>query len=55
MSETSWRPDRKIMSAAIAAVSLWIVQIFIPDLDIPVGIEGALVTIVGYLIPNPAP
>jgi hypothetical protein len=33
---------------------LWIVQLFVPDLDIPIGIEGALVTIVGYIIPNPA-
>lgn len=54
MNGTSWRPDRKIMSAAIAAVLLWILQATIPDLEIPVGIEGALVTIVGYLIPNPA-
>ncbi len=53
MNETSWRPDRKVMAAAIATVLLFIVSVVVPDLEIPIGIEAALVTIVAYLIPNP--
>jgi hypothetical protein len=42
------------MAGALSALILWILQSVIPDLSIPIGIEGATVTIIGYLIPNPA-
>ena len=54
MNETSWRPDRKVMAAAIATIALFILQAVILDLAIPIGIEAALVTVIAYLIPNPA-
>ncbi len=52
-TSTSWRPERKIIAAAVATLLLFILNIFAPDLDIPIGIEAALVTVVAYLIPNP--
>ena len=52
MEETNWKPERKIVAAAITTVLLAGVQIAFPDIDIPVGIEGALAVIAAYLIPN---
>ncbi len=54
MNGTSWRPDRKIMAAAVATLALYVLSLVFPDVDIAVGIEAALVTVVAYLIPNPA-
>ena len=56
MNGTSdWRPQRKVMAAAIATVLLFILSVLAPDLVIPIGMEAAVVTIVAYLIPNPPP
>lgn len=47
-----WRPERKIVGAAIAALGVWAVQLAFPELEVPPGIEGAVTVIAGYLIPN---
>ena len=52
-TSTSWRPDRKIMAAAVATLLLIIIDLAF-NVDIPVGAEAALVTVVAYLIPNPS-
>jgi hypothetical protein len=49
---TDWSPNRKIVAQAAAVLVLWIVQVFVPDLEIPIGIEGSLVVLIGYAIPN---
>lgn len=49
---TEWKPERKIVGAAIATLILWIAQIIFPDLDIPVGVEGSTAVLAGYLTPN---
>ena len=54
MNGNSWRPDRKVMAAAIATIFLFVLQATIPNLAIPIGIEAALVTVIAYLIPNPS-
>ena len=52
-TSTNWRPERKVMSAALATLILIVVNVIAPDLDIPVGAEAALVTVVAYLVLNP--
>jgi hypothetical protein len=49
-----WKPERKIVAAAAGALLLWVAQVIWPELEIPVGIEGATVTLLAYLIPNPS-
>jgi len=51
MDETSWSPNRKIVAAALATLAVWAAQQF-AGLDIPVGVEGALAVVVGYLVPE---
>lgn len=48
----NWSPTRKVVAAAIAALVLWIVQLTFPDITIPIGIEGSLVVVIAYLIPD---
>ena len=50
-ANSSYRPDRKVVAAAIAAVLVWLVQA-IGGIDVPVGIEGAFAVIVAYLVPS---
>lgn len=50
IDKTDWRPQRKIVAAAIATVAMAVVQGF--GVDVPVGVEGAIAVIVGYFIPN---
>ncbi len=50
----NWRPQRKVLAAAVATLILIIINIIAPDLEIPVGAEAALVTVVAYLVPNPS-
>ena len=52
-TSTNWRPERKVIAAAVATLLLFIINIIDPSLDIPIGAEAALVTVVAYLIPNP--
>lgn len=48
-----YRPDRKIVAAAVAAIVVWLLQAFFA-VDVPPGIEGAVAVIVGYLVPSTA-
>ena len=47
-----WRPERKIVAAAAVTVVLYIVGLF--GVEVPVEVGASLVTLAGYLIPNPA-
>lgn len=47
-----WRPERKIVAAAVATILMAILQAVFPEVEIPVGVEGAVAVVVGYLIPN---
>ena len=53
MEPTSWKPDRKVVAAAIAAVLAWLLQL-LGGVDMPPGIEAAIAVIVAYLIPSTA-
>lgn len=48
---TTWKPDVKIVAAAIAALLAWLVQEF-GGVSIPPGIEAAVAVIVAYLVPS---
>lgn len=50
--ETNWSPERKIVGAAVATILMAAAQLVFPDVDIPVGVEGAVAVVVAYLIPN---
>ena len=52
MNAADWKPERKILAAAIATLLLITLNLIAPDLDIPVGAEAALVTVIAYLVPN---
>lgn len=49
----NWRPERKVMAAALATLAMIAVGLVWPDLAIPAGAEAALVTVLAYMIPNP--
>lgn len=48
---TDWSPERKIVGAAIATILCFTIQAT-TGIDFPIGIEGAVAVIAGYLIPN---
>lgn len=48
-----WTPDRKIVSAAIAAITVWLAQAAL-GLDVPPGVESAIAVLVAYLVPSTA-
>ena len=48
-----YRPERKIVAAAVAAVLVWLLQAAV-GVDVPPGIEGAVAVIVAYLVPSTA-
>lgn len=48
---TSWSPERKIVSAAIAGLIAWGVQVGF-GLDFPPGAEVSVGVVVGYFMPN---
>ncbi len=48
---TDWSPERKIVGAAIAVIVLGLIQV-VTQTEVPIGIEGALAVVVGYLLPN---
>lgn len=50
--ETNWAPENKIVAAAIATLVMTVIQLALPQMDIPVGVEGAVAVIVGYFMPN---
>ena len=54
MGADSWRPERKIVAAAIATIIMAVVGMVWPDLDVPPGVEAAAAVVVAYLIPNPS-
>jgi hypothetical protein len=49
-----WKPERKILAGAVTALLMWGAQLLWPDLEIPPGVEAAVVVVVGYLVPNPS-
>lgn len=49
---TDWSPERKVIGAAIATLIVAVIQIAFPDLEIPVGVEGALAVLTAYFVPN---
>jgi hypothetical protein len=49
--DATYRPDRKVVAAAIAAVLVWLLQA-LAGVDVPAGIEGAFAVIVAYLVPS---
>lgn len=48
-----WKPERKIVAAAIAGLLLWLAQLALPEIQIPPGMEAGIAVIVGYFVPNP--
>jgi hypothetical protein len=50
--ETNWSPERKVVGAAIATIIMATVGALVPELDLPIGVEGAIAVVVAYLIPN---
>ena len=52
MEETNWKPERKIVDAAVATIIVAGIQVAFPTIDIPVGVEGAVAVIAAYMIPN---
>lgn len=50
-NETTWRPDRKVLAAAIATVIVGAVQQF-GGIDLFPGAEAAIAVIAAYLIPS---
>lgn len=46
-----WKPDRKIVTAAIAAILAWLAQVIL-GVEMPPGIEAAVAVVVAYLIPS---
>lgn len=48
----NWNPERKIVGAAVATLVMAIAQLVFPDINLPVGVEGAVAVIVGYFVPN---
>lgn len=45
------RPQPKIAAAAVATLAVWALQA-VAGIEVPIGIEGAIATLVGYLMPN---
>ena len=52
MDGTNWKPERKVVAAAIATIVMFVVGLVWPSLDVPAGIEATIATIIAYLIPN---
>jgi hypothetical protein len=52
IDQTDWSPTRKVVGGAIAVLALFGVQAALPDLEIPIGVEGALTIVVAYLVPD---
>ena len=52
MSLQEWKPERKIVAAAVATLIMFVVGMVWPALDVPAGLEAAIATILAYLIPN---
>jgi hypothetical protein len=50
--ETDWTPQRKVAGGAIAVILVVIIQLIFPDIDLPIGLEGAIGILATYLIPN---
>lgn len=46
-----WKPEVKVAAAAVATLTVWVVS-SITGVDVPLGVEGAIATIVAYLIPS---
>lgn len=51
MNMNDYKPDRKIVAGAIVTLGFWTVNL-VWQLVPPVGVEGAAVIIVAYLLPN---
>ena len=49
---TDWSPERKVVGAAVATIILAVVQAFSPELEIPLGVEGAVAVVTAYFVPN---
>lgn len=53
---TDWSPERKIVGAAVAGLTAWLVQVVSTaqgyPLDFPPGIEASVAVIAAYFIPN---
>lgn len=52
VDDPKWSPERKVVGSAVAVVVLWLLQLFIADLSVPAGLEGAIAVIVAYFMPN---
>lgn len=46
------KPERKVVGTALAVIIIAVVGRIWPDFDLPLGVEGAVATVVAYLIPN---
>ena len=49
----NWKPDRKVVGGAVAAIVAWAAQYF-GGVDLPPGVEGAIGIVAAYLIPSRA-
>lgn len=50
--ETTYKPERKIVAAAIVTVVFYTVGLFVSEFNPPIGVEGAAAVIVAYFVPN---
>jgi uncharacterized membrane-anchored protein len=48
-----WKPHRKIVAAAVAAILAWLLQV-VAGVQMPPGIEAAVAVLVAYLVPSTA-
>jgi len=52
MEHVNWTPERRVVGGAIAVLVVTVLQIVFPDIDLPVGVEGAIGIIATFLVPN---
>ena len=52
MLKDEYKPERKVVAAAVVTVGFYIANLVWPDFQPPVGVEGAAAVIVAYFIPN---
>lgn len=51
-SVTSWNPERKVVGGAVAIILMAVAQIIWPEIELPIGVEGAVGILVAYFVPN---
>lgn len=48
---SNYKPERKVVGAAVATLAVWGLQVAF-NVEVPIGVEGAIAVVVGYLVPS---